>query len=272
MIEVPKLQPCSTVFVCGPVRSGKTTLLRKWIMGQERSLTFDLAADHMGGEYCNIWGSPLELCERLEKNPHYYRISYHPTADKTAEDFFWVKQAIWQLKQPRWLVIEECHEVCANGSIHPEMRDVLRYSRKMLLGVVGSSQRFADVDRLMTQSAAMIIMFHTTEPRDIEAIQQRFGKDCAVAVQNLRPCIFNDVTRICEQEPECVVKITGAGFRVVELGSKIQKENTQWLQEQQARENGELGAETPETPEAPSLEPDSGHKERNSSESLLEDS
>lgn len=257
------LPECVTVFISGPVASGKSHLMKRLVEGMERSLTFDLMAEYGGEGYEDIWANPQKLAERLKQNPHYFRIAYHP--QNIEVDFHWCFVAMWQLALPRWMIIEECHEVCGSSMIQPEMKTMLRYSRHNLLGIIASSQRIAEVNKLLTSVARMIILFHTTEARDLDAIAERLGDDVADAVTNLRPCIYNDAERILEQAPECVVYLRGRGWKVVSLGDKI-KQGTgekQWddvLQDQQQnqpvssspQDSGQKGNQLPEDTSSPS--------------------
>lgn len=237
LLKIPIRMPeCITVFIAGPVASGKTFLLKRLVDRMERSLILDAGADYLGESYTHIWSNPRELAERLSSNPHYYRIAYHPNADHFSEEFHWCFCAAWSIPFPRWLIIEEAHEVCGNGCMHPDVNTILRYSRHNLLGVIASSQRIADVDKLLTGMARMVILFHTAEFRDIEAIRQRWGPEASKLVSNLRPCIFNDATKECEQHPECLVYMKGYGYKIVSLGNKIKQdtiEEDSWQEQEE---------------------------------------
>ena len=235
-----RMPECITVFIAGPVASGKTFLIKRLVDRMERSLILDAGADYLGDSFTHIWSNPRELANRLSENPHYYRIAYHPNADHFAEEFHWCFCSAWSVPFPRWFVIEEAHEVCGNGCMHPDVNTILRYSRHNLLGVIASSQRIADVDKLLTGMARMVVLFNTAEYRDIEAIRFRWGPEVSKEVENLRPCIYNDATRECEQHPECLIYMKGYGYKVIPLGSKVkstqietEEEETLWLEEQE---------------------------------------
>jgi hypothetical protein len=260
----PNIPECITVYITGPVSSGKTFLIKRLVERTPRSLILDAGADYLDSSYTHVWSNPKELAERIASNPHYYRIAYHPDANFFDEEFHWNFASIWSVSNPRWFIIEEAHQVCSINNVHPDLNTILRYSRHNFLGVIGSSQRLADVDKLFTSSARMVIMFHTAEFRDIEAARLRFGPDVADAIENLRPCIYNDATKVCEQEPECVVYMKGFGFRVIPLGSKIKTDkesNSIWDEQYQ---------EIPAMPEEQSSEQDSGTLEPKSPESISE--
>lgn len=228
------------MFISGPVASGKTHLIKRLVDRMPRSLILDAGADYLSNEYEHIWSNPQALATRLEENPNYYRLAYHPNSSFYDEEFHWCYASLWSVDKPRWFVIEEVHEVCGINAIHPDLENILRYSRHNLVGIIGSSQRIADVDKLLTGSARMVILFRTDEFRDIEATRQRWGREMSEALAKLRPCIYNDATKECEQHPECLVYVKGYGFKVIALGDKIKtgESETPW-HEQQAEEPSE---------------------------------
>lgn len=270
MAEIPLLPECSAILVFGPPSSGKSHLMQTWISGLERSVTIDTTAECMDSSFTHVWGNPKELLTILFENPFYYRISYHPSGRNFEHDFKWCVEGLWlsgkinegkNTPLPRWLFVDEVHEVCSNHSVLDEMDLIIRYCRHNLMGFVGCTHRLADVNRLLTSNAKMIILFHTMEPVDLDAIQDRFGKDVRQQVINLRPLIYDDVHKSVEQEPQCLVWIRGKGTKVFSLGDKIKTgEINLW-------ENS--SKDVPKTPEQPSLEHSSGNPEPKLQEPLL---
>lgn len=264
--RIPRIPECITVFIAGPVASGKTFFTKQLVDRMERSLIVDNGANYLDPQtYEHVWSNPKQLADRLATNSHYYRIAYHPQSRYKMEEFHWCFASIWTLKEPRWIIVEEAHEFCSVNAIVPDMETILRYSRHNLLGVIATSQRIADVDKLLTGMARMTVLFNTQEYRDIEAAKLRWGKKVSDALEKLRPCIYNDLTEECEQEPECLI-ITKQGFNVVSLGDKV-KTNTEENQWQNSEEREELT-----TPEVQFSEHASGKVVQKSPESLSKDS
>lgn len=274
MAQIPKLPECNNVLIFGPVSSGKTWLLDQWINSMERSVVIDTTAAFMDARFCHIWHSPRAYLLTLAQNPYSYRISYHPASRNFYEDFRWCVEGIWLSAKrtaettsplPRWLIVDEVHEVCGINNVTHEMDTVIRYARHNLLGFIGTTQRISDVDRSLTQSARVVVLFHTTEGVDLEAIRKRYGKEVEEAVRNLRPCIYDEVNKIVKQEPQCLVYMRGQGFTIYELGDKkLTQENTEeCLQEK-------VLAAVPNQEAPKSLEVHSGKKELPLEESLVE--
>jgi hypothetical protein len=270
-MEIPKLPDCNTVLVFGPVSSGKSHLMQLWITAIERSLTIDTTAECMDESFTHVWGNPKELLTKLAENPYFYRLAYHPSSRNFLTEFKWAVEGIWLsgkqengklVSMPRWLIVEEVHEVCNNSSITEEMELVIRYARHNLLGFIGTTHRFADIHRLMTSNCRMIILFHTLEPNDLEAIRHRLGKSVETQVRELRPLLHDDSTKITEQEPECLVWIRGKGTRIFALGDKIKTigDNNQWVNNSKV---------VPQTPQASSLDHNSGKQEPKLPEPIL---
>jgi hypothetical protein len=197
------LPDCKMTFVCGPVASGKTHLIKQWVATNNRHVIFDGSGEFLEErDVEQIWANPKALHERLKQNPYYYRIVYQPGIDREG-DFAWVLKAMWWIDQPKLLVCDEFHEICPVDRKSPDVEMMLRFARHDKLGFVGASQRIADVNRLYTSACRMIVLFYTQEARDLEAIEQRWR--CRAMVEGLRPLLHDDVTGETKQIPQCVV-------------------------------------------------------------------
>jgi hypothetical protein len=197
------LPDCKMTFVCGPVASGKTHLIKTWLATDNRHVIFDGTGEFLddpGRE--QVWANPKALYERLKKNPYYYRVVYQPGVDRE-EDFSWVLKAMWWIDFPKLLVCDEFHEICPVEYKSQDVEMMLRFARHDKLGFVGASQRIADVNKLYTSACRMVILFQTHEARDLDAIDSRWG--CARMVEELRPLLHDDVSGVTKQIPQCVV-------------------------------------------------------------------
>lgn len=202
-----QLGPCEIVSAFGPVASGKTYLINEWLKTQNRYVRFDVTGetiDSPGVEH--IWHSPAELYDRLtdEKRMHFFRIAYHPGNDLEG-DFYECLRVLWRSPVHKLLVCDEIHEICPVNETPDYVRTMLRYARHNHLAIIGASQRIADVSKLFTSCCRMVVLYWTQEARDVSAIQDRWGSQTAEAVRNLRPLIFDDVSKQVRQIPQCVV-------------------------------------------------------------------
>jgi len=209
----PNLIDGETISVIGPVASGKTFLLKQWLDGLPRVAVFDPTAeyDDIPGEH--FWASPKKFVEYLRDHPTAFRAFYHPK--DTEEGFTHFTSGMWQLLEPRWMFIEEIHELINPWSKHDSMKLVMKYARKRYLGVVGSSQRLADLHKDFTSASRMTVLFYTTEARDLQAIEERWGPEARDHVTKLRPLVYDDASGVTKQIPQALV-IRRAGEMSVE--------------------------------------------------------
>ena len=260
-MNLPLLPNCHNVLIVAPVSSGKSWLMQKWINSVERSVTIDITAEAMDESFTHIWHSPRMLGERLIENPHYYRIAYHPSGRMFYEDFRWCVDLIWQCPHPRWLFVDEIHEVCSVGKITEEMDRVIRYARHIQLGFCGATQKFSDTPTLLRDNTRMFVIFHNTDEIELKAIRGKWGKQGEEMVRNLRPLIYEEDTGIVHQEPQCMVWTRTGGLKVYDLGDKVK--DSEPIVETQIEEKKweESSAVPPSREAAPSLEQPSGTKE-----------
>lgn len=197
------LPDCKMTFVCGPVASGKTHLLKRWIEPDNRHVIFDSTGEYMDdGKHEEIWTSPLKLYQRIKKNPYFFRIVYVPGRDRNA-DFSHVLNALWWRDTPKLLVCDEVADICPVDSLDEDIERLLRFARKDKMGFLTASQRIADVHKLFTGGCRMVVLFQTHEARDLDAIDDRWR--CAEMVEELRPLLFDDIKNQTLQIPQCVV-------------------------------------------------------------------
>ena len=218
MIE---LGQCEIVSVFGPMASGKTFLIGQWLKNVNRYVRFDATGETMDDPTVeHIWKSPKALYERLTKPnyEHYFRIAYHPGNDLT-EDFQWVVKCLWRLQVDKVLVCDEFHEVCNVNETPRFVQTMMRYARHDKLAVIGASQRIADVHKLFTSGSRKVIIFFSQEERDILAVRNRWGSDAAEMVENLRPLLYDDLSKTTRQVPQCLVISKGSKPQVYDFAT-----------------------------------------------------
>jgi hypothetical protein len=212
MIE---FQPCTIVFVCGPVRSGKTHLINQWTEKETRMVRFDVTGETMDDPtVMHCWNSPRELYRMLDENPFMFRIAYHPGTELEL-DFDLCSKVLWRRNVSKTLVCDEFHEVCSVNETPKWVRTILTYARHAKMGLLAASQRIADVHKKFTSGCNMCILFQTNEERDLQAINDRWR--CRDLVENLRPLIYDDSTGVTKQVPQCVVIRKGEKPRIYDF-------------------------------------------------------
>jgi hypothetical protein len=200
------LGPCEITAVIGPMASGKTFLINQWLKaGQNRYVRFDATGETCENlEVQHVWQNPAQLWARLKENPYYFRLAYHPGSDLQV-DFEWALKCLWRLNVYKLIVCDEFHEVCGVNDTPGYVKTMMRYARHAHLGLIGASQRLADVHKLFTGGARRVILFRNDDARDVDAVRDRWGRECAEMFINLRPLIYDDVTKVTKQIPQCIV-------------------------------------------------------------------
>lgn len=212
------LPDCKMTFVCGPVASGKTHLLKRWIATDNRHVVFDSTGEYMDdGAHEQIWCQPRALYQRVKTNPYYYRLVYVPGRNRQT-DFAHVLNVLWWVDQPKLLVCDEVADICPVDQLDENIEMLLRFARKDKMGFLTASQRIADVHKLFTGGCRMVVLFQTHEARDLDAIDARWR--CAAMVEELRPLLHDDVTNVTHQIPQCVVIEKGQKPYVYDFASE----------------------------------------------------
>jgi hypothetical protein len=197
--------------------SGKTFLIGQWLKSITRYVRFDSTGETLDdASVTHIWKSPKALYEKLLENPYYFRIAYHPGTN-LQEDFFWVVKCLWRLDVYKTLVCDEFHEVCSVNETPKFVQTMMRYARHNRLAVIGASQRIADVHKLFTSGSRKVVIFYSQEARDYAAVQDRWGREAADMMMELRPLLYDDQTKNTRQVPQCLVIAKGAPIRVYDF-------------------------------------------------------
>lgn len=215
MIALPS---CKIVGVFGPVASGKTYLITQWASTQNRVVIFDATGEFVStdGTYTTYFRNAKQLWEDMKNSPWYFRMVYEPGRNLN-NDFAWVLSAVWHTQSDKQFFVDEFHTICPVNANNEDVETMLRFARHDKLGFCGVSQRIADVHKLFTSSCRMIVLFHTSEARDLDAISDRWGNEVEEIVLHLRPLIHDDVTGVTHQIPQCVVIERGQRAKVFDF-------------------------------------------------------
>jgi hypothetical protein len=209
-----KLQDASTYFISGATASGKTHLMKTLMAPYRRVLWYDTTfeIDTTDSTYEHIFDIRT-LAARFLEGENTFRIAYHPSTAQTEKEFDCVSRIYWQEDFPRWLVVDEVHEFNNSETLKP----ILKYARKRMLGIITASQRIYDVKPHIRTNARSAILFYAHEGRDLSAIEETYGSESAELVSQIRPLIYDDVSRVVKQVPQCVVYRRGQPPEVVDL-------------------------------------------------------
>lgn len=248
------LIPSTNTFVCAPVCSGKTYLLRQWLLTHNTYVRFDYTGETMKESDPTVTHvyKPAELADKLEETPYYFRVAYHP-GKNVMEHYRWCQRILWQLDNPRLLALDEMHRVCPQmGRLDDDVETAVRLARHNQLGILGMSQRPQDVHKLYIDSCRLCVIFRSQEENFLNAVAGHWGRDTADACAALRPLIYNDVTGEVKQVQQCIV-ITRDGHppRVYDFATDTYITVAEFLE----------GKNPPEKPNAEEAEAEEGPSE-----------
>lgn len=86
---------------------------------------------------------------------------------------------------PILLVIEEAPLVCRANYLSPIFGKIVRTGRHRGIDLLWTAQRAGEVSRSLTSATDIFVFFSQTEPRDLDAIAERCGRDVAEKVAGL---------------------------------------------------------------------------------------
>lgn len=84
------------------------------------------------------------------------------------------------------LFLDEAHELCSQWSIDWRLRKVVRLARHQQLNIIWISQSMNEIHREIRRNTDEYHFYKIHEPRDLEAIKERCGEECAIKVAGLQ--------------------------------------------------------------------------------------
>lgn len=132
-------------------------------------------------------GDLKQFCQQLKEQD--FRIDYRPSdydpEEGTSDEFNWVVKLCY-LKKHIQLFIEEAHMFCTPHRLPADLMVAIRMGRHRGLSIVYITQSYAAVTRPLTANTNRFYFFGMFDPREIEAIAERTGWECAEAVRSLK--------------------------------------------------------------------------------------
>lgn len=173
------------VGVVGRKGSGKSTRVATLLKYAPRILAFDPMEDHRELLPDSFEGFDAELDDYFEEAQTLktFACDYLP-ADDLEREFEAVCQRVYDFGH-MLLVIEEAPLVCRANYMPPTFGKIIRTGRHRDIDVLWTAQRASEVSRTLTSATDIWIFFSQTEPRDLDAIAERCGRDVADQVAGL---------------------------------------------------------------------------------------
>jgi len=82
-------------------------------------------------------------------------------------------------------IVEEIAMLCSPSFLPPELDRIVRLGRHQGVDFLWTCQRMAEVARRLTAATDSFILFRHSEPRDLDAIADRCGRDVAEKISRL---------------------------------------------------------------------------------------
>jgi len=163
--------------------SGKSTALREVIRCRPRLVVVDVLGEHHFGQRVPDLDEALEMLDTVRGREN-FALTIQPGRGDLGAVVDTVCDAVFDIGNLS-LALEEIPHYCTAGSM-PEGLDVLaRMGRHRQVDLVYTGQRFAELPRRLTATTDFFVLFGQREPRDLEALAERVGRDLAERVAGL---------------------------------------------------------------------------------------
>jgi len=173
------------VGVVGRKGSGKSTRVAMQLKYCPRILVWDPMEDHSDWLPDAFEGVDDDLDEyfRQARRAKTFACSFTPVED-LEEEFEEVCRLVYDYGRMLF-VVEEAPLVLKAGYMPPAFGRIVRTGRHRQLDLLWTAQRASEVSRTLTSATDIWIFYSQTEPRDLDAIAERCGRDIADQVAGL---------------------------------------------------------------------------------------
>lgn len=173
------------VGVVGRKGSGKSTRVATLLKYAPRILVWDPMGDHSDLLPDVFEGIDEELDEYFEqaRRAKAFACGYIPINDPERE-FEEICDLVYHYGRMLFC-IEEAPLVCKAGYMPPEFGRIVRTGRHRSIDLLWTAQRASEVSRTLTSATDFWIFYSQTEPRDLDAIAERCGREIADEVAGL---------------------------------------------------------------------------------------
>ncbi|MEQ1574391.1 MAG: hypothetical protein ABL993_09120 [Vicinamibacterales bacterium] len=173
------------VGIVGRKGSGKSTRTATLLKYAPRILAWDPMEDHRALLPDSYDAICVELDEYFDeaRTHQTFACAYIP-GDNLEGDFEEICQLVYDYGHLLF-VIEEAPLVCRASYMPPTFGKIVRTGRHRGIDILWTAQRASEVSRTLTSATDVWIFYSQTEPRDLDAIAERCGRDVAEKVAGL---------------------------------------------------------------------------------------
>jgi energy-coupling factor transporter ATP-binding protein EcfA2 len=173
------------VGIVGRKGSGKSTRAATLLKYAPRVFAWDPMADHrelLPDRFDRISPRLDDYFEEASSRST-FACAYTPGGDLEVE-FEDICELVYDYGRMLFAV-EEVPMVCRAGYISPTFGRIVRTGRHRELDLLWTAQRAGEVSRTLTSATDLWIFYSQTEPRDLDAISERCGREIAEKVAAL---------------------------------------------------------------------------------------
>lgn len=187
------------ILVIGPKRTGKTRKTSELVREYDRAVVFDMMKD---AQYIDdamvIRGRPADLAREIQPDKEKFQVVYQPVIlnlkDNSLMDIpeFQPILKLCHLRGDMVFVIDEAHLLCNSRNCPAELVMASYVGGHKGFSLILIAQSFSGIHPAVRQNADELYMWKIIEPRDLDGIADRCGKQVMEQVQNLRATEVDD--------------------------------------------------------------------------------
>jgi hypothetical protein len=187
------------IIVIGPKRAGKTRKVSELVKDVDRVVVFDMMKDT---QYTTntivIVGKPAELAREITPDKESFHVVYQPVITKLKDNSlmdlpeFQPILKLCHLRGNMYFVIDEAHLLCNSRNCPSELVMASYVGGHKGFSMVLIAQSFSGIHPAIRQNADELYLWKIIEPRDLDGVSDRCGKDVAEQVQALRATEVDD--------------------------------------------------------------------------------
>jgi hypothetical protein len=163
--------------------SGKSTALREIVSCRPRLVVVDVMGEHNFGQRVADLEEALETLDAVQERER-FALTLQPGRGDLADVVDQICDYVFGIGNLT-LGLEEVPHYATASSMPEGLEALARMGRHRHIDLVYTGQRFAELPRRLTATTDFFVLFGQREPRDLEALAERVGRDVAGRVEAL---------------------------------------------------------------------------------------
>lgn len=156
------------ILVLGRKGSGKSYFVKQGLKNFNNLIIIDTLAEYEGVIIYDV----QDFIDFIKSQPKNFQIVLRDLNDEKIDTYLSLLAELENIT----IVCEEVDYYFTGINPNMNLLKIIKYGRHKGINVVGISRRPFEVSPFLRSQADLVITFEQKEPRDIEALQKRFGK------------------------------------------------------------------------------------------------